>query len=545
MNDLTPRQRADLPTAVLHWGLVLALLVSVSTGWRIASLGDGSALARWVDALAVQGNVPWWHFASAATLVALVAAYFVFLARMGLLGRLSVRLASLRSADRQARWQALNKLVYWVALALLGASAVSGSLMYFKPGLLPGEPLASVHRFLSWAFVAYIALHVLAQWGMGGFRQITKLLTPRVAYGTGAALALAAGVAVAAVTVAVDSGSLTTLQVMRTTAPPALDGDSTDAAWAAAPEVVVHTTRGNGLEGGEVAVHVKALHDGKRAYLLFRWPDATRSQKHLPVVKTEAGWKLLHHNYFANDENEFYEDKFAVMLARSPVAGGNTVRLGSQPLAGKPGPTHGLGLHVTSDGTYADVWHWKSVRSGSIQQFDDNHFGPPLEAKKGQARYTGGYTQDPHRGGGFEQNFESGGEGSLVRLKYLPRDLAAVQARMKSFNPSPEASDEGDFAMPRGEVVPYSAAADAQIPVGTVLPSVVYDRPFEGDRGDVSAHARWKDGWWTMEASRLLDTGSRFDQPIADGIYLWVSVFDHSQVRHTRHVRPLQIKVQP
>ncbi len=85
-------------------------------------------------------------------------------------------------------------------------------------------------------------------------------------------------------TVAVDSGSLTTLQVMRTTAPPALDGDGTDAAWAAAPEVVVHTTRGNGLEGGEVAAHVAALHDGKRAYLLFRWPDATRS----PTVK--PGW---------------------------------------------------------------------------------------------------------------------------------------------------------------------------------------------------------------------------------------------------------------
>lgn len=545
MSQTASRQRADLPTALLHWGLVLALLVSVSTGWRIASLGEGGALARWVDALAVQGNVPWWHFASATALVALVAAYFVFLARMGLLGRLSVRLASLRSPDRQTRWQALNKLVYWVALALLAASAVSGSMMYFAPGLLPGEPLAAVHRFLSWAFVAYIVLHVLAQWGMGGFRQLTKLLTPRVAYGTGAALALAAGVAVAAVTVAADGGSLTTLQVVRTAAPPALDGDGADAAWAAAPEVVVHTMRGHGLEGGEVAVHVKALHDGQRAYLLFRWPDATRSQKHLPVIKTEAGWKLLHHNYFANDENEFYEDKFAVMLARSPVAGGNTVRLGSQPLAGKPGPTHGLGLHVTSDGSYADVWHWKSVRSGSIQQFDDNHFGPPLEAKKGQARYTGGYTQDPHRGGGFEQNFEPGGEGSLVRLKYLPRDLGAVQARMKTFNPSPEASDEGEFALSRNDVVPYSAKVDAQIPVGTVIPSVVYDRPFEGDRGDVSAHARWKDGWWTLEASRVLDTGSRFDQPIADGIYLWVSVFDHSQVRHTRHVRPLQIKVQP
>ena len=33
--------------------LVLALLVSVSTGWRIATLGEGHTLARWVDALAL------------------------------------------------------------------------------------------------------------------------------------------------------------------------------------------------------------------------------------------------------------------------------------------------------------------------------------------------------------------------------------------------------------------------------------------------------------------------------------------------------------
>ena len=69
------RQRADLPTVLLHWGLVVALLVSVSTGWRIATLGDASPTVRWLDALVLQGNVPLWHFVSALTLVALVAAY--------------------------------------------------------------------------------------------------------------------------------------------------------------------------------------------------------------------------------------------------------------------------------------------------------------------------------------------------------------------------------------------------------------------------------------------------------------------------------------
>ena len=540
--SLPKPNRSDLPTVVLHWGLVIALLVSVSTGWRIASMTDSGPLLRWVDVLLLQGNVVRWHFISASVLTALVIAYVAFLWRMGLGGRLTLRLASLRSADRTTRWQAINRLVYWVSFVLLGGAAVTGVLLYFFPGVVPTEGLVTVHQFLSWCFVAYIALHVAAQVVLGGARHLLKIMSPRLAYGVGAVAALGAGMAGAAVTYLADTSSLARLVVTRTAEAPKLDGDASDAQWQTAPESVVHTARGFGLDGGEVDVHVRALHDDKRAWFLFRWPDATRSQKHVPVVKTETGWKLLHSNYFNNDENEFYEDKFAVMLAQSPVAGGNTVRLGSKPLADKPGPSNGLGLHVTTDGSLADVWHWKSVRSGSIEQFDDNYFGAPMEAKPG--RYTGGYTQDPKTGGGFEQNFDRIGKTSEVKVKFLPRDLAAQQALMGTFDPSPLVSDTGSYAMARTDVVANTPELEARIPVGTVLPSVVYDKPFEGDRGDVVVHAQWKDGWWTLEASRVLDTGSKFDQPIADGMYMWFGVFDHNQVRHTRHVRPLRVSLQ-
>jgi Ethylbenzene dehydrogenase/Prokaryotic cytochrome b561 len=536
------RQRADLPTLLIHWGMVAALLVSVSTGWRIASMTDQGMVLRWVDVLLLQGNVIRWHFVSAALLTALVLAYVVFLWRMGLGGRLALRLASLRSPDRTTRWQAVNRLVYWIAIALLAGAALTGSLLYFAPGLVRTEGLVSLHQWLSWGFVAYIVVHVVAQVVLGGLRQLLKIVSPRLAYGLGAGAALVAGVAGAAAAYVADSSSLAALVVARATSLPTLDGDGSDAVWQSAPETVVHTIRGFNLDGGEVSVHVRALHDGKQAYFLFRWPDATRSQKHVPLIKTDAGWKLLHTNYFNNDENEFYEDKFAVMLARSPVAGGNTVKLGPKPLADKPGPSNGLGLHAATDGSLADVWHWKSVRTGVLNQFDDNYFGAPMEAKPG--RYTGGYTQDPKTAGGYEQNFEKIGDGTFVKLKYLPRDLSAQQARMGRFNPDSSISDEGSFAMARTDVVPYSAALDVSVPVGTVIPSVVNDKPFEGDRGDVAVHAKWKDGWWTLEAKRNLDTGSRFDQPIEEGMFMWFAVFDHNQVRHTRHVRPVRIRLQ-
>jgi Ethylbenzene dehydrogenase/Prokaryotic cytochrome b561 len=534
--------RADLPTVLIHWGLVLALLTSVSTGWRIASMTDSNALWRWAEVLMLQGNVLRWHFISAALLTALVVGYLGFLWRMGLGGRLALRWASFKSPDRATRWQAVNKLVYWIAFALLVGATLTGSMMYFAPGVVPMEPLVLVHEYLSWGFVGYIVLHVIAQLLLGGIRQLLKIVTPRVAYGLGGGFAVAFGLAGAAVAYVADSGTLPFLTVSKVSVAPTLDGDASDEAWGLAKEAVVHTSRGFGLQGGEVAVHIKALHDGDRAYFVFRWQDATRSQKHIPLMKTEGGWKLLHSNYYNNDENEYYEDKFAVMLARSPIAGGNTVKLGPKPLADKPGSTHGLGLHVATDGSLADVWHWKGVRSAALNQFDDNYFGPPMDEKPG--RYTGGYTQDPKSGGGFDQNFERIAKSEHVKVKYLPKNLAAQQERMGRFVPDVEVSDEGSYAMALNEVVPYSAKADAAIPVGTVIPSVVYDKPFAGDRGDVSAHAQWKDGWWTLEASRRLDTGSKFDQPIVDDTFMWVAVFDHNQVRHTRHVQPLRLRLQ-
>jgi hypothetical protein len=525
----------------MHWALVIALLISISTGWRIASMTDDSTILKWLDLLVLQGNVLRWHFLSATVLTALVVGYVAFLWRSGVGARLKLRWASLKSPDRTTRWQAINRLINWIAFVLLACAAVTGSLIYFVPGLLPTEPLALIHYWLSWGFVGYVVLHVVAQVILGGLRQLLKIVTPRMAYGMAGTVALLAGLCGVAFAYVVDRSAQSTLNIAKTNVLPTLDGLGDDEAWKQAPEVVVHTARGFGLKGGEVNVHIRALHDGKKAYFLFRWPDATRSQKHIPLQKTAEGWKLVHSNYYNNDENEYYEDKFAVMISQSPSAGGNTVKLGAKPFPDKPGPINGLGFHGTTDGSLADVWHWKSVRSGALNQFDDNYFGPLMDVKPG--RYTGGYTQDPHTGGGFEANFEKNPNSPYVKIKMLPQNLAAQQAEMGVFNPDINVSDMGKFAMAKSSTQPYSVEADAAIPVGTVIPSVVYSTPFTGDRGDVSAHAQWKDGWWTIEASRVLDTGSKYDQPIVTGNFMWVSVFDHNQVRHTRHMLPLHMQI--
>ena len=260
----------------------------------------------------------------------------------------------------------------------------------------------------------------------------------------------------------------------------------------------------------------------------------------MPLLKTTDGWKVLQKRYGINDEQDYYEDKFAVMLSRSARMGGGATQLGPQPLADRPAAAHGRGFHATDEGQLVDVWHWKSVRVGPLGQIDDNHFGPPLATVK---RYTGGYTQDPKRGGGFDQNWKKLDNGDFVQPKRLPVDLAALQKRMGDIDLDPGAHDEGDWWMALADTVPYSSGLDTY-PVGTVLPSVLIDRPFEGDRGDVQAVASWKDGWWRMEVVRKLDTGSSFDLPIANGHFLWVAAFDHNQIRHTRHPHPLALELQ-
>src|SRR3546814_15396053 len=97
---------------------------------------------------------------------------------------------------------------------------------------------------------------------------------------------------------------------------------------------------------------------------------------------------------------------------------------------------------------------------------------------------------------------------------------------MGTIDLDPTAGDQGLWWLPRALVVEATPELDALFPVGTVMPSVIVETPFEGDRGDVTAVAEWRDGWWRMEVKRKLATGSDYDVAIGDGTTVWVSVLD-------------------
>ena len=337
---------------------------------------------------------------------------------------------------------------------------------------------------------------------------------------------------------------------------PVLDGDTSDRVWRNIEPISVLTNQGGNLDGkGDSKVEIRAAHDGEWAYFLFTWEDPTRSLKQLPMVKERNGWHLLQNGYWNGDEHDYNEDKFSVLFTTLDVtlAGDRTFHASPEAVSDAPATKTGRGLHYTPGaGIYADVWQWKATSGGPTGWLDDDHFGPPLPPTPQQARnlvpYKGGFEPDPgtaNYSDNFVVDIDTDGNRNVTPRR-LPKDVAALAKAMGdiSLDPNVGESDGARWFMTETESVPYSAEADQSIPIGTVIPGVLISGDYTGDRADVRCAARWAAGHWALEVARRMDTHSKYDIPFKSGIYMRVSVFDHVQVRHTRHVRPIRVEVE-
>ena len=373
-------------------------------------------------------------------------------------------------------------------------------------------------------------------------------------------VAAAIAIAGASIVVATDRMAVDQLQIHRVSSAdaPILDGDTSDRAWRSIQPFSVMTNQGGNFDGkGESRIDIRAVHDGTWAYFLFTWEDPTRSLKHLPLIKEIDGWHMLHDGYESGDEHDYNEDKFSVLLTTldATLAGDRTFHAGPHPIPEAPPTMTGRGLHYTpGNDVYVDVWLWKATSSGSTGWMDDAHFGPPLDPTPMQVRnvvpYRGGFAPDPGTAN-YADNFimseEPAVDGKrMITPRRLPRDLAKTTAAMGEIDLDPNhgESDGARWFMTEVESVPYSSEQDITVPVGTVIPGVIIGGEFSGDRADIRCAARWASGHWALEVARRLDTHSQYDVPLQSGVFMRVAAFDHSQIRHTRHVRPIRLEVE-
>ncbi len=555
-DDIKPPVRSDIGTILLHWTLVVAIVVSLLTGIRFSTATEGAWFGFLLDPILPQGEIWTWHYISAVFVLALIFAYAAYMS----LARLKRRISSKKiivltlPASTKLRVAAVNVAAYWLLFACVLTLTVTGVVLYLGYSGL----WVTVHYWSALVVLTYIFAHVVLHYAYGGVAQLLRLFRPQALRrfpGMAAhplAIALAIGAVVLAGAVFIDFGTRSDLTVARADKLPVLDGRLDDTVWQNAEPVFVETQLGSNYGGtGGSTVEIRALHVGDKVAFGFRWSDASFSLKRHPLIKKEDGWHILNNNADRSDETAYYEDKFAVLLSKSDqFGGGGASHMGTKPLSDKPAAFAGVGLHYTTDGSLADVWQWKSARGGMLGYVDDMSFSTPLDPTPpeaaGTARYKAGYHSDKGKAA-YDVNYIGDPEThyhGVISVKRLPIDYKKTVAKMGTIDLSLDASvdDGSQWWMFKDETVPYSPEKDAEIPVGTILPGVLIMNPgYDGHRADLKAGSHWQDGYWTLEIMRDMDTGDEKDLAMEDGLYMWVSSFDHVQIRHTRHSRPVRL----
>lgn len=549
--------RSDIGTIVIHWTCAIAVFVCIATGLRIASDALDAPISHFLSPILPQGEVWTVHFIAGLVMFFAATAYLFYVRRSGLARRSAPKrivVLTMPAAPR-LKWAAVNVILHWVLYGLLTVMTITGVLLYLGFGGL----VVRIHTIAAFAVIGYILFHLVSHFNYGGLDQLLRIFRPARLIENNSVksnplmVAFAVALPVAAALASLDWSTRDSLHVATVNDTPRLDGRIDEALWDEAKPVTVRTHQGINLGGsGTSDVEVRAVRDADNIYFAFRWNDPTRSVRRMPLIKKQDGWHVLHDFADTADVNTFYEDKFAVAFSRTAdYGGGDSTHLGPKPLGDKPASLHGRGLHYTRDGSYIDMWQWKSTRGGMLGMLDDMVFGPPLEPNekhwKGKSRYKAGYTSDPGTPA-YVANYKLEGDhgyNSPVSVPRLPKDLAATQAAMGPHELDPEESlaEGARWWLTEEDSVPYSAEADARIPVGTVIPGIIIVGTYEGDRADVTGGSRWEDGYWTLETQRSLVSDSKYDVSF-DGsapLYMWVSVFDHSQIRHTRHHRAVRL----
>jgi thiosulfate reductase cytochrome b subunit len=569
--------KAHLFVTVSHWSMVLLLALSLLSGMRLGwayvespMSGPSGVWGATLAAVSPTGtllgvNLITFHVVSTFGLLLVAGVYAGYMVKSRMSRRLQVTGQDIRKLrlgirarnfwrNKAALWSA-NVLVYWLSFFMLAVLLVSGLALYrLDWGLstfLGGYgPARFVHGLVAYLLVPYTILHALLQWCFGRFWTIfkTEIYRPHVRAGlASAAIVLPV---IAALYVWNDMPeTLTAARLPGGASAPVLDGDSGDAAWNRAKSLTIRTVKGVNTMRRHVDVTVKAVHDGRRIYFQFQWNDGDASYKRWPLMKTESGWKVLQTAFETWDENAYYEDKLSMYITDVPRGScADTCHLGVGPYSAK-GEKHGL--HYTR-GEVGDLWQWKAVRTNAMGApagepgfVDDMHIrGPeplPLDAA---TRYTAGYYADPG-GAGYALNFTKIDPSKPLSRTYVrPLFLPPTNGIAPNLDPTTSEHDV-TWWIQRASAIPYSEAADT-LPVGTLIPNIVIE-PFTGDRADVRGQAIWRQGRWTLETRRDLDTGSRYDVAFAPGkpVYISVAIYNRTETRHSEHIRAVRLMLEP
>ena len=319
-----------------------------------------------------------------------------------------------------------------------------------------------------------------------------------------------------------------TLLASKAAAAPTLDGKATDAVWASAAPLAVALDftpykPSNGYPGvSKSSVVMKAAYVGNKIYFLVQWDDPTKSLERFPWVKQADGsWKQSVNLDSTGHENTFYEDKLAILWdinAAGFASAGCAITCHMNVDAKSAGRKYTAG-----PGQTIDMWHWKGVRTGPVNQFDDQY----IDSNTDPAKNSGwGRWGDTKTGGGYTNNIADG------KIKWQDARTGSVKGDQYWILDSAKSPFVDTYK------------------TGDKVAGIVIS-PFTGPRADIDAVADWAAGKWTLEISRnLVTTGENSEtqdvqfRDLAKVYPFGIAVFDNSQINHVFHWGVLKLTFQ-
>ncbi|WP_444942843.1 ethylbenzene dehydrogenase-related protein [Microbulbifer sp. ZKSA006] len=512
----------------LHSLAIVVTFTSLLTGLRISTLSKSSI--GHIEELLPQGQVHSVHFFSAVVVSAIFFCYLFYKSTSKLQSPHKKR--AYRKAS--ARY---HRTITRAGTLCIACIVASGWMLFVGNDYI--STARQIHFLAALGVLLYIFLHAgvyLSTYGL----KILGYLLPKIR--TGYRIPVICYLSIVSIT-ALLWLLITNNSHHRLTAKKidpdffiTIDGLAQESIWSHASPLEIYTDGGANFIDGSSTISLKAAYNQKEIFFHITWEDPTESLKHLPLKKVDSGWEIQQQGFQNFNETRYYEDKFAMLLSNSCEFGASsTSHLGRKPLAQLPANWHGKGYHYSSSEQIHDLWHWKAVRTNKMHLADDNYIGKPDIVRPGARRYTAGYLQDGKESGAYLMNWQW-----YSPNKVTPKRLPKQASSLTSYQ---HADSNSDWTIAWFEYQPYQRKEDTY-PSNTTMPSVLYtSNRFEGDRADVRARAIWQDGYWSMEVVRKLDTGSTLDIPVKDGICLWVSAFDHSQIAHTRHAQPIKLRL--
>jgi hypothetical protein len=289
-------------------------------------------------------------------------------------------------------------------------------------------------------------------------------------------------------------------------------------AWKDAAPLTFKAVGGKNLANGSTDVTMRSLYADDTVYFLVEWKDPTLSARREPWQKQADGsWKALKDpSDKGGDNNLYYEDKLSIFWnISSPAFEQRGCMSACHTGEGKP---YG-NMYTPNASELLDNWHWKSVRTGSVGQIDDQYVdGTRYDKEKTP---EAGRKSDPKTGGGYASNASDDKKGPKFGLP--------------GNKPAPP------YWILESEKEPFD---DGKYKAGDEVPGIIV-APFTGDRGDISTKHAWKDGVWTVVIARKLVSKSEFDVQFNDmkkEYAFGVAIFDNAQVRHAFNTGVLKMK---